>query len=52
MTRLEILEEELYTIRKMDCLAFSIKEAAIKYYEHEIGCIKLFGSPNPDYDKK
>lgn len=52
MTRLDTLKKELVEIREMDCLAFSIKEAAVKYYEHEIQCIEMWGSPNPDYKDK
>lgn len=52
MTRLETLEKELNEIREMHCLSFSIKEAAVKYYEHEIECIEKWGSPNPDYGDK
>lgn len=49
MTRLEMLKKELNEITEMDCLAYSIKEAAVKYYLHEIECIEKWGSPNPNY---
>lgn len=50
MTRLSILLEEREQIRSIRCLAFNIREEALKYYDHEIECITEYGSPNPDYD--
>jgi len=52
MTRLKTLKQEKEQIINMDCLAFSIKEAAVKYYDHEIECIEQWGSPNPEYKDK
>ena len=49
-TRLERLKEELEVINSLDCLAFNIKEQAQAYYEHEIKCIEVYGSPNPVYE--
>lgn len=51
MTRLSILLKEREQIRKMRCLAFNLREEALKYYDHEIECITEYGSPNPDYDE-
>ena len=50
ITRLERLKEELEVINSLDCLAFNIKEQAQAYYEHEIKCIEVYGSPNPVYE--
>lgn len=55
MKRLDALKQEKEQIINMSCLAYSIKEAAVKYYDHEIECIEQWGSANPEYgegDKK
>lgn len=49
MTRLNYLKKELETIKSLQCLAFNVKEEAVKYYEKEIECIEEYGSANPDY---
>lgn len=51
MTRLNYLKKELETIKSLQCLAFNVKEEAVKYYEKEIECIEVYGSANPEYDK-
>lgn len=52
MTRLDYLKKELETIKSLQCLAFNVKEEAVKYYEKEIECIERYNSPNPEYDKR
>lgn len=51
MRRLDLLKKELKVVKNLDCLAFNIKEQAIDYYNHEIECIEVYGSENPDYHK-
>lgn len=43
MTRIEILKQELEQIKEMHCLAYDIKEQAIKWYENEIKVIEEYG---------
>lgn len=52
MTRLETLKKELEIINNLVCLAFNIKEEAKKYYNHEIECIEVYGSANPEYNQR
>lgn len=51
MTRLDYLKKELETIKSLQCLAFNVKKQAVDYYNHEIECIEVYGSANPEYDK-
>ncbi len=43
MKRLETLKQELELIKGMRCLAYDIKEQAIKWYENEIRVIEEYG---------
>ena len=50
-TRLDVLEEEREQIKNMRCLSFNLIEECVKYYEHEIDAIRLWGSSNPVYEE-
>ena len=48
MKRLDLLRKELNMIHNMQCLSFNLKEECEKYYAHEIACIELYNSSNPE----
>lgn len=48
MTRLDLLHQELETVKKLRLLSFVCKEKCIEYYEHEIECIEVYGSSNTE----
>lgn len=48
MKRLDELKCELKLIQELPCLSFNLIEQCVEYYEHEIECIELYGSPNPE----
>ena len=52
MKRLDLLKKELTIINNLDCLSFNVKEKAVEYYKHEIECIEMFGSVNPDVNTR
>ena len=52
MTRLDMLKAELAAIKYFHCLSFDIRDAAVKYYEHEIRCIEEWGSENREVEEK
>lgn len=48
MKRLDELKRELKLIQELPCLSFNLVEQCVQYYEHEIECIELYDSPNPE----
>lgn len=50
ITRLEELKRELAIINSMPCLALNIIEQAREYYKHEIECIEIYNSANPEME--
>lgn len=48
MTRLEELKRELHIIENFPCLSFNCLEQCREWYQHEIDCIQLYHSPNPE----
>lgn len=55
MTRLEKLKEEKRIINDSKvfcCLSLDLKHKINSYYDHEIDCIELYGSSNPEIQEK
>ncbi len=48
MKRLELLKKEKEIVKNLKTLSFDCIEACVKYFDHEIECIEVHGSPNPE----
>ena len=49
MTRLEILKQEKEKIKGFRCLAFSLMDRCIEWYDREIEAIEIHGAKNEEY---
>ena len=48
MTRLELLKKEKEIVKNLRTLSFDCIDECIKHFDHEIECIEVYGSPNPE----
>lgn len=52
MTRLDLLKQEIETVKELRCLSFGIKDEVVAHYEREITAIEKWGASNPEYELK
>lgn len=50
VTRLEELKAELAVIEALPCLSYDCKEKCREWYNHEIECIEVWNSSNPEME--
>lgn len=48
ISRLDKLESELKQLQSLECLSYDLKEQCMKYYIHEIECIRLYHAKNEE----
>lgn len=51
MTRLELLKKEKAIVKSLKTLSYDCIDECIRHFDHEIECIEVYGSANPDYSE-